>query len=498
MPKSNNHAAMAAAVAVALAVSLGLTMVLGRTLTPAAFGFVALVGGVLAMARDVTELGSGTVAAARIAGAPGSERAILGEMLGLRMALAVLASLGCLALALRPERPDQQAVLVLAAIVVLLLPLGALATVFQARHEPLRPVLIGLAAQLAAAVACVALAVLSQHAAAPVPAEGAVTVGAATVGAGIAALLVLREMATALAVWRAGTRRLGWWPRPRWASRALLRDVGGYGLAALCFGVAVQGSPVLVALAGPSGALEAYAAAFRPIAPLLSLPWIVAAPLAPLLVTLARVDREQADREQGGRAQAALHGAKMLRVGVGIGAAVVVAGHDFAGVALVTLYGERFILAAGDAALALQWLAVALGATIMLAPATAILLARRRIRQIAALGGLCLVTTAAGAVLLLPGFAAVGMAIAVAGATAMVALLAFIAAIRLAGRGGQRMNWRWPAIVLPAAALVLAGRLIPFEGRLALLPGGIAFAVACGAVCWLAGAWRPGRARVPA
>ena len=494
---------MAAAVAVALAVSLGLTMVLGRTLTPAAFGFVALVGGVLAMARDVTELGSGTVAAARIAGAPGSERAILGEMLGLRMVLAVLASLGCLALALRPERLDQQAVLVLAAIVVLLLPLGALATVFQARHEPLRPVLIGLAAQLAAAVACVALAVLSQRETAPVlargaPAGGAVAAGAATVGAGIAALLVLREMATALAVWRAGTRRLGWWPRPRWASRALLREIGGYGLAALCFGVAVQGSPVLVALAGPSGALEAYAAAFRPIAPLLSLPWIVAAPLAPLLVTLARVDRVQGGREQGGREHAALHGAKMLRVGVGIGAAVVVAGHDFAAVALVTLYGERFILAAGDAALALQWLAVALGATIMLAPATAILLARRRIRQIAALGGLCLATTAAGAVLLLPGFAAVGMAIAVAGATAMVALLAFIAAIRLAGRGGQRMNWRWPAILLPAAALVLAGRLIPFEGRLALLPGSIAFVVACGAVCWLAGAWRPGRARVPA
>ena len=62
MPKWNNHAALAATVAVALAGSLGLTMVLGRTLSPAAFGFVALVGGVLATARDVTELGSGTVA----------------------------------------------------------------------------------------------------------------------------------------------------------------------------------------------------------------------------------------------------------------------------------------------------------------------------------------------------------------------------------------------------------------------------------------------------
>ena len=250
MPQWNNQVALAAAVALALTVSLGLTIVLGRTLSPAALGFVALIGAVLAMARDMTELGSGTVAAARIADTPGSEAAILDQVLGLRLVLAVLASLGCLALALRPERADEQAVLALTAAAVLLMPLGTLAIVFQARHQPLQPVLIGLAAQLAAAAACIALAVL----------PGIAAGSAVAVGAAIAALQVLREAATALAVWRAGTRRLGWWPRPRWVSRELLREIGGYGLAALCFGLAVQGSPVLVGLAGPPGALEAYAA----------------------------------------------------------------------------------------------------------------------------------------------------------------------------------------------------------------------------------------------
>ena len=472
MPKSNSHAALAAAVLVALSVSVGLTMVLGRTLSPAAFGFVALVGGVLAMARDVTELGSGTVAAARIADARDREAVILGEVLGLRLVLAVLASLACLALALRPARLDQQLVLALTAVAVLLLPLGTLATVFQARHEPLRPVLIGLAAQLAATVACIAL----------VAAPGSVAVLAGAVGAAVAIVQVLREVATALAVWRAGSRRLGWWPRPRWVSRELLREIGGYGLAALCFGLAVQGSPVLAGLAGPPGALEAYAAAFRPIAPLLSVPWVVATPLVPLLVALARADRAEASRR----------GAVMLRVGLGLGVVVAVAGHDFAGVALATLYGERFLLAAGDAVLALQWLAASLGATIALAPATAILLARRRIRHIVALGALCLAGTVAGAGFLLPGQGAMGMAIAVTGATGAVALLAQIAAIRFSA---ARLSWAWPAVLLPALALAVVDRLIPVEGRLVLLPGGIAFALACWAACWLAGA-RRGPARV--
>ena len=479
MPQWNNQVALAAAVALALTVSLGLTIVLGRTLSPAAFGFVALIGAVLAMARDMTELGSGTVAAARIAATPDCEAAILDQVLGLRLVLAVLASLGCLALALRPERADEQAVLALTAAAVLLLPLGSLAIVFQARHQPLQPVLIGLAAQLAAAAACIALAVL----------PGIAAGSAVAVGAAIAALQVLREAATALAVWRAGTRRLGWWPRPRWVSRELLREIGGYGLAALCFGLAVQGSPVLVGLAGPPGALEAYAAAFRPIVPLLSLPWVVAAPLVPMLVALGAADR----------AAASSRAATLLRVGLGLGAVVAVAGHDFAGAALATLYGERAILATGDAVLALKFLAASLAATIMLAPATAILLARRRIRHILALGVLCLAGTLAGAVLLLPAWGAAGMASALAAATAAVALLTHITAIRLSGCANSGWtNWRWPAMLLPAIALALVDRLIPIEGRLVLVPGAIAFAAACWAACRLAGAGRQRDVPVPA
>ena len=116
-----------------------------------------------------------------------------------------------------------------------------------------------------------------------------------------------------------------------------------------------------------------------------------------------------------------------------------------------------------------------------------------------ALGGLCLAGTVAGAALLMPGHGAVGMAIAVACATGAVALLAHGAAIRLVLQAvAGRMGWTWPAMLLPAAALAVVDWLLPIEGRLVLVPGGLAFAVACWAACWLAGLSRRQPARVPA
>lgn len=455
--KRNQRLLVAASLA-GLLVSVVLTMVLGRALPPAAFGFVALVGAVLTMARDLTDLGSGSVAAAMIAAEPAREAAILGELLGLRMVLAGAAALGCLGLAAQQTVDGQGTALVLVAGAVLILPLLSLATVFQVRQAQHHPALLSLAGQVAALAVCLALAALQAAAAVFV------------------VVLALRDAAVAVATWRAGVRRLAGRLVPRRTGVVLLRRCGGYGLAALCFGLAVQGSPLLVGLLAPPEVLGAYAAAFRPVAPLLALPWVLAAPLVPALAAARQADPGWATRRI----------AEVLRLGLGLGAVVVVAGQGFAATALGVLYGGRFLEGPLASVMPLRFLAIVLAATLLSASAVGALLAAGRIRVIVALAIACLLLAVAGSVVLVPAWGATGAAMALAGATGLIAMVSAACVLRPAAHKAHLL----PVMLLPAAALAVAVHLLPSEGWLHIVGGGIACLGAVVAAVWLAGALR--------
>src|SRR5690242_18077659 len=75
---------------VTAAVGLALTVVLGRHLSPADFGFFALVGAILAFSRDATDLGTSTAASRDMARDPTSERVLLEGLYFARRAVAFL------------------------------------------------------------------------------------------------------------------------------------------------------------------------------------------------------------------------------------------------------------------------------------------------------------------------------------------------------------------------------------------------------------------------
>ncbi len=456
---TQSQAMLLGAAAAGMVVSVLLTALLGRTLSAEGFGFVALVGAVLSLAREMTDLGSSSVAAAQIAPEPARERAVLEDLLALRLGLAAIGAAACLVLAATRTRGDEQALLVLAGLAVLLQHLSAFSAVFLARQALGGPALMTVAGQAASLLASLALAAGS---------------AAASL---FAAVLVVREALLALCVSALAVRRIGYRPWPRlaaWAGSALLRRATLYGLAALCYGIAVQGAPLLIGSIFPPEELGVFAAAFRPAAPLLSLPWLVATPLAPALAVLFRAD-------PAAFARRATIG---LSFAVGAAAVIACAGQDLAAPALGLLYGGRFVEGALSAVGTLRWLAVALAAVTVLAAATAMLLAAGRMRAILALAAGCLAVDGAALAVLLPARGYVGGAMALAVATCAVAVVSFALARRVAGLRLAALLRPVAEAVLPAAALAVALWLLPAEGIARLAAGGVLSLAA------LAAAWR--------
>ncbi len=454
---TQSQAVLLGAAVAGLGVSFLLTALLGRSLPAEGFGFVALVGTVLALARELTDLGSSNVAAAQIAPEPERERAILEDLLALRLGLAALAAVACLALAATRPRADEQGLLVLAALAILLQHLSALSAVFLVRQALGGPALLAVTSQIMSLLVGVGLAAAS---------------AAASL---FAAVLVAREMILSLGISALAVRRIGYRPRPRlraWAGSPLLQSATLYGLAALCYAITVQGAPLLIASACPPEALGAFAAAFRPMAPLLTLPWLIATPLVPALAGLFRGDPAGFSRRA----------ATALRFAVGVGAVVVSAGQDLAAPALELLYNGRFIDGPLAAVAVLRWLAGVLGAVCVIAAATVILLAAGRVRAILGLGVTCLILNAVAAAVLVPATGFLGGAIALAVATTVVA----VAAVTLAFRHAARPTALLPAIaaLAPAIGLAIANWLLPVQGLARLLLGG-AMTVGALAIIWL-------------
>ena len=133
----------------------------------------------------------------------------------------------------------------------------------------------------------------------------------AAAGPAFAWLLVAREALILLFTMLLGWRLLGYRPRPGFRGRKLRDFVAPaliFGLASLIYTIYFNCDVFFVYVIRGKEELGAYAAAFRPINPLLLLPWLLMVPMIPVLTAAANDTRT-----------VCAAGARRVRLGAGDG-----------------------------------------------------------------------------------------------------------------------------------------------------------------------------------
>lgn len=333
---SRSQAVLLAGYGIRLVVALALTSILGRGLGPDAFGFFTLVGTTLILAQILFDFGSTTIVVREVAIEPRRERALIEAMIGWRFLAALPVAGGMLLWAILESDPQRRTVLVAAAGVLPLLAPGALMAAFRVRQSHERPELVGIVTHTLVLVASPILLQLGLG------------------GALFALLPVARALLTATGIGWLGTRMLGYLPRPGLRHRGWRPVLSMAAVQAAVLAVQLTyfyADVLLVGWVRGEAELGAYAAAFRPLNPLLTLPSLLMVPLLPVLARMARFDRTGLVRQ--------LRSA--VAVLLGFAGLAVAAGTVLAPELVQLLYGGRYSFSTLNAAPALLWLSIAFG-----------------------------------------------------------------------------------------------------------------------------------------
>jgi O-antigen/teichoic acid export membrane protein len=429
-----SQAVLLAGTLAVLVLSLVITVLLGRSLSPVDYGFFALISTALALGRDVMDLGMGNVAAREAAVAPARERTILEGLLGWRAAVGGVLALICVAMAHAQGDPGQRWVFYAAALVISFMYLNGVLPAFQVRQAWAAPTLVALGSQILLLAGCVALLVL--RAAGPL----------------FALLVVLREAIVIIGNKTLAARVLGFTPRPRLLGREVWLFFGKIltlGLAVLLYNAYMRGGMFLVWLLRPEDEAGAFAAAFRPVHPLLSLPWVLMVPLVPHLARLATTNRPQFARLTVGT----------LNLAAGIGAVGGIAGWMLAPELIELLYGGKYSAGQLSAVSAFQWFSLAFCFAWITPVFATALLADGREKSLLALSATAFAVSAAANLLLLPRFPFV----VAAGAAAVTEIIFCLGAFILLKSRLRALAPGLPllACLLPAALLVLVFQFLP-------------------------------------
>ena len=429
-----------------LGLALLITVYLARVLSPAAFGFFSLVGTIFILARKFLDLGLSNVAARDIAHDATRERPILEGMMAYRRAVGPVLALALAAFAFTQIGTTEGAVLLAIAAVLLFTEPAALDPVFQVRQAQGGPALLNVLG-------------------------GVLVLGGSVIfrrldlaGAAFAWLLVIREAAILLFTKILAERLLGYHPKPGFRGRGLRDFVAPaliFGLASLVYTIYFHCDVFFVYALRGKGELGAYAAAFRPINPLLLLPWLLMVPMVPVLTAIAGREREHYVRQV--RAACA--------IALGIGACGLVCGVLLAPDLVQLLYRGRYLTGPLSCVAAFQWLAVAVGQVCVTTVLAASLLADHKEKLLLVIGCAALLVNAALNLVLLRrhNFTAAGFATA---ATELLFLLGALIAFHVATRHSA-LSWSAAAYLLPAIAV---GAILHW------LPGGAMLRVICGIV----------------
>lgn len=414
-----------------------ITTVLGRWLSPAELGFVALVSSLFLVGHEVMDLGTTAVTTRHVAQAPATERAVLSALLAYRRLVGMALSAAVLALACSGfvEDDSQRLVLGAAALAMLLVHLSAYHVVFQTRQAFGRASALGLGVQLAFLLATAGVLKLN-------PFGLLSTLGA---GAAMGLLVVAREAVQVvssrwLAVKMLGTRLRAAWLDP--AIRPLLRSTWVFGLAGLGYRLsALAGSFFIWGMLTPD-ALGSFSAAHRLFGPVTEAAWLFATPLiAAMSITLQT--QPQVFRMQ-------LTALTQLLIACACGVAV--AGQFVAPPVLQLLYGGQYSQGPASAVAVFQWLSLALGFALVTPVLAVACLAqgRERLLMQASLAGLALNLLLNAVLVPLDG--AAGAAKAWCASEALVMLILLVSAVR---RGDLATGWDWLAYPGPAICIAL-------------------------------------------
>lgn len=415
-----------------LVLALVITIYLARVLSPAAFGFFSLVGTIFILARKFLDLGLSNVAARDVAQDPQRERPILEGMMAYRRVAGIVLMLALVLFALAQNTGVERWVLLMVGVVLLFTSPAALDPVFQVRQAQGGPALLN----ILGGILILAGSVLFKH--------------LALAGAAFASLLVVREAVSLVGTKLIGERLLGYHPQPGFRGRELKKFVGPalvFGLASLVYTLYFNCDVFFVYAMRGKEELGAYAAAFRPINPLLLLPWLLMVPLIPVFtVTVSQnVDAFVAQVRSA------------CGIACGIGACGLVAGTLLASDLVQLLYRGRYLEGALACVDAFRWLAIALGFVCLTTVVTASMLADHRERILLAIGTAALVANVAMNAVLLRhhNFTAAGFATAV---TELLYLVGALLAFRVT-TGRSPINWSTFAFLLPAILMAAVLRL---------------------------------------
>jgi O-antigen/teichoic acid export membrane protein len=421
-----------AATAVQMASSLLLTIMAGRSLTPAEFGGFALVTTTFGLSHQFTDLGTVNVAVRAAARARDSERSVLENLLALRLILSILAGLACAGFALARTDGILRAMLLATSGVLVFSYASAFRTVFQLRQAQILPAILIVIAQLAAVAAAAVMLALSVD------------------GGLLSGVIVAREAVVIVGTAVLAIGLLGYAPYPRF-TRDALRSFFGVALivalATIAYHFQLQGGPFWVQVMRPEEELGAFGAALRPLTPILMLPWLVMLPMVPLLSWLAVENRAAFIRQS----QA---GIDLL---TGLGAVMAVATFELAEPLMAFLYGARFSEGALSAVGTLRWFALPLGASFAVAALSTILLADHREWSLLGVSAAGCVIYAVLNLLLLPDVGFVGSAIASACSVGVVAPAGMLILATIGVVPGKRTL----AILFPAVMLIPILHFLP-------------------------------------
>jgi len=412
------------------ALGLALAVVLGRALSTSMLGFVTLVGTLYVVSESLAGFGSSNLAIVEISRDGSRERPLLEGLIAWRALVAGVFGLALGAFAVWESDVARRSVLFGMAVLLPLSASMAMSPVFLVRQKMKGPVLVAIGAPGLFLVACVGLLRLD----AP--------------ESWIAWLVVARQnlvfVATGLLAWRL----LGYWPRPGLTHRGL----APFARAALLFGAAVlvhrlylSLDILFVRMLRGGVELGAYAAASRPLSPLMPLPWLLLGPVLPLLGEGTATSPAPRLRWQ------------ITMLFAAVGALAAGGGVGFAPDILALLYGGRYSHGELAASGAFGWLAVALGVSFWMAPMTMSLMTAGRERTLLRLACAGLGANVVANTLLIPRLGFTGAAAALAITESLVAVGTYLALRRIAAVRPEASDL---LALVPGAALLVVGSTV--------------------------------------
>lgn len=418
-------------------VAYGTTSVLGRTLDARDFGFYTLVGTIFFLAHLLLDLGTGSIAAREISKDPSKERPLLEALVTARLLLALLLALLVFLFAQTEDDPHRTRALMGAGLALFALAPGATSVLFIVRQAQGAPAAFGVINHLLGFIGVVGLAAIDAD---PIY---------------FAWLIIGREVLGGITIALLARKRIGFSPRLGLRGRGFakfLRSAFVQGLAVLLHAAYFHIDVFIVREMLAEEDLGAYAAAYRPITPLLMVPAILMTPLLPALSSVH--GRDESDFN--------LRTRQFFDLLLGVGAIAAVSGVALSPDLLRILYGGAFQSAPLDSTEAFQWMSAALGMVFAAGPLSTALVAAGRERVLVKIGIAALAMNVIGNLWLLPigGFTA---AATVTAATEGLVLLLMFLAVRV-HLGVQIPIRNVLRSLIPAALVACILALVPFHG----------------------------------